>query len=593
MKLKFYITFIISFLTISLTAQEAKLTATVSKNKLGVNQRLRVEFAINKQGADNFKPPNFTNFTIVGGPSQSVSQSTSFTPNGGRKVIFSQSYTYIIEPKRKGEFNIPSASIEIDGKTIQSKPVKVIVTSAVEVPKNPNDPNYIADQNIHLVAEISKSRPYVGEGIYVEYRLYFSKNVGIYNNAITQTPQYNGFWNQEIKLNGIRAKTGKYNGESYRYAVLHKAFLIPTKSGRLTIDPMKMDIEVAIPTGRGDFFGNPITRQVRKEFASARKVIQVKDLPIENKPADFTGAVGEFSYEVTSNKNTLKANESSQIKVGVKGHGNLNLFEIPKIKAPEELEVYAPERKEKVRVTASGLTGEVYDLYTVVPEYKGKYKIPNTSFSYFNPKEKVYQTITTEDLYVDVLEGKELVANSDNTDNIEKQTVKSNGENFRYIQTTSSFSSIKSNDFFKSNLFYVLLFLPLIVIPIGIFLSKKKEERDGDIVGNRLRKADKLAKKYLSEAQKQLGKKEAFYEALERALHNYLKAKLGVETSDISREKITTLLEEKSIDSNTISSFIEVLKDCDFARYTPYTDVQMKEEYNKAKQVITQLDKQL
>ena len=587
MKLKFYITFLISFFAVITSAQEAQLTATVSKNKLGVNQRLRIEFAINKQGADNFKAPSFTNFTVVGGPSQSVSQSWI---NG--KVSFNQSYTYVIQPKRKGEFHIPPATIELGGKKLESKPIKVIVLDAVKVPKNPNDPNYIADQNIHLVAEISKSKPYVGEGIYVEYRLYFSKNVGIYNNAITQAPQYNGFWNQEIKLNGIRAKTGKYNGEDYRYAVLHKAYLIPTKSGRLTIDPMKMDIEVAIPTGRGDFFGNPITRQVRKDFASTRKVIQVKELPLENKPADFTGAVGEFSYEVTSSKNTLKANQSSQIKVGVKGSGNLKLFEIPKIKTPEELEVYAPERKELVRVTTNGLSGEVYDLYTVVPKYKGKYKIPYTSFSYFNPKEKVYQTITTEDLYVDVLEGKELVTNS-SINNAEKQTVKSNGENFRYIQTTTSFTPTKTHDFFKSNLFYILLLLPLIAIPIGILIAKKKSKRDGDIVGNRLRKADKLAKKYLSEAQKQLGKKEAFYEALERALHNYLKAKLGIETSDISREKITQILNEKSIDKNTTSTFTEVLKASDFARYTPITNLQMEDEYNKAKHVITQLDKQL
>ena len=587
MKLKFYITLFINLLALHVFAQEAELSATVSKNKLGVNQRLRIQFSINKQGGDNFRPPNFQNFKVVGGPSQSVSQSWI---NG--KVSFNQSYSYVIEPKRKGEFTIPSASIEIDGKTLQSKPIKVIVTAKVDVPKNPNDPNYIAEQNIHLVAEVSKSRPYVGEGIYVEYRLYFSQNVGIYDNAITEAPQYNGFWNQEIKINGIRAEKGTYNGEPYRYAVLHKALLIPTKSGKLTVDPMKMDIVVAIPTGRGDFFGNPITRQVRKDFTSAKKVIQVKDLPLENKPEDFTGAVGSFSFDVTSSKNTLKANESSTIKVGVKGKGNLKLFELPKIKTPEELEVYEPERKEKVKVTASGLSGEVYDLYTVVPEYKGKYKIPNTSFSYFDPKKKKYQTITTEDLYLDVLEGKELVTNSDNN-GVVKQAIKTTGDNFRYIQNKTSFQPIETKDFFRSNLFYTLLLLPLIFIPIGVFIAKKKAERDGDVLGNKLRKADRLAKKYLSEANKQLGKKEAFYEALERALHNYLKAKLGIETLDISRERITEILRDKKVEEETTSQFIEVLKASDFARYTPITNLQMKEEYDKAKQVITQLDKQL
>ncbi|MDY0781195.1 BatD family protein [Tenacibaculum sp. IB213877] len=587
MKLKLYISIIFTLLTTVLFAQEAEFTANVSKNKLGVNQRLRVEFSINKQGADNFSPPNFKNFKIVGGPSQSVSQSWI---NG--KVSYSLSYTYIIEPKTKGEFNLPAASIEIDGKTLQTEPVKIIVTDEVEVPKNPNDPNYVAEQNIHLVAEISKSNPYVGEAVYVEYRIYFSNNIQIYDNAITEAPKYNGFWNQEIKRNGMPVKTTMYNGEKYNYAVLHKALLIPTKSGKLTIEPMKMDIVVAVPTGRGDFFGNAIVRQVRKEFASAKKTVNAKTLPIEGKPETFSGAVGDFTYDVNLSKNTLKANESSTITVKVSGDGNLKLFEIPKIETPKELEVYQPERKEKVSTTSSGLTGSISNVYTVVPEYKGKYKIPKTEFSYFNPKEEKYHTISTDDLYVDVLEGKELVTTT-TPNNVVKQTVVSSGNNFRYIQTSTNLKPKNTSDFFNSNLFYGLLLLPLIAIPIAIFIGKKKEERDSDIIGNKQRKADKLAKKYLSEAQKQLGNKERFYESLERALHNYLKAKLKVETADISKEKISQLLTDKNVDQTTISNFIEVLNDCDFARYTPTTNVQMNAEYEKAKQVITQLDKQL
>lgn len=583
MKLKFYILLFISFCTLTIVAQEAKLTAKVSKNKLGVNQRLRIEFAINKQGADNFKPPSFKNFRIIGGPSQSVSQSWI---NG--KVSFSQSYTYIIQPKRKGELTITSASIEIGGQKIKSEPKKIIVLAAVDIPKDPKDPNYIADQNIHLVAEISKSNPYIGEGVYLEHRLYISQNIGIQDFTVTQAPQYSGFWNQDIKVVRVNgAKTGKYNGEDYRYVVLKKALLIPTKSGKLSIDPMKMDIIVSVPTGRGDFFGNAITRNIRKEFSSAKKIIIAKEFPIDGKPADFGGAVGDFTFDVSLSKNLLKANETSQIKVEVKGKGNLKLFELPSIKTPTELEIYQPERKEKVRVNTTGIQGSVSDLYTVVPQFKGKYKIPNTSFSYFNPKERKYHTINTEDLFVDVLEGKELVTNS-----IQKQVVKSTGKNFRYIQTKSNFLPVESSDFFKSNLFYILLLLPLIAIPIGIFIAKKNEERSNDIIGNKQRKAERLAKKYLSEAQKQLGKKEAFYEALERALHNYLKAKLGIETADISKEKITQILEEKQVDNTSINKFIDVLKNSDFARYTPFTATQMKEEFERAKQVIVELDKQ-
>ncbi|MDP4704536.1 MAG: BatD family protein [Polaribacter sp.] len=566
------------------------MSVSISKNTLGLNERLRIEFSINKQGGDNFKPPKFKEFKVIAGPSQSVSQSWI---NG--KVTFSQSYTYILKPIRKGELVIEPASIEINGSTISSKYLKVIVTDPIDIPENPNDPEYIANQNIHLVAEVTKTNPYVGEGIYVEYRLYVSENVSVYDTSVTEAPQYNGFWNQEIKIDGYPVKMGKYNNQNYRYIVLQKALLIPTKTGNLTIDPMKMDIVIGVPTGRADFFGNVISKNIRKEFASPKKTISPKELPLNGKPENFTGAVGDFNFNVTLSKEVLKANESSQIKVDVSGKGNLKLFELPTVETPAELEKYQPERKENVRINTDGISGSVSDTYTIVPQFKGKYKIPTLSFSYFNPKEGVYKTISTNDMYVDVLEGKELESATDETsiNSVQKQNVVSLGNSFRYIQTKTVFLEKNTLNFYDSNLYYLLLFLPFLAIPIGVFIGKTNEARNSDLVGLRLRKAEKLARKFLSEAQKQLGKKEAFYEALERALHNYLKAKLNIETGDISKEKITQILEEKKVDEATISKFIEVLQASDFARYTPVTNTEMNKEFEKAKEVIVQIDKQL
>lgn len=583
---KYVVLLLFALASISLHAQEPELTATISKNKLGQNQRLRIVFAVNKQGADNFQRPDFKNFRVVSGPINSISQSWI---NG--KASFSQSYTFILEPIRKGEFVIPSASIELNGKTLKSKPVKVIVLDPVEIPKDPNDPHYIAQQSVHLVAEISKSRPYVGEGVYVEYRLYVGPNINVNDYSVTEAPQYNGFWNQEIRINGLSIRDGKYNGEQYRYVVLKKALLIPTRSGKLSIDPMVMDIVVGVPTGRGDFFGNPIIRTIRKTFSSAKKIVNVKSLPLDGKPLTFNGAVGQFDFDVFTSRDVLKSNESARVSVVVNGKGNLNLFELPEIKTPSELEVFTPEKKEKIKVIPSGIKGSVTKEYTVVPEFKGKYKIPKTEFSYFDPEKKEYVTLTSEDLFIDVLEGKEIVTNSENS--VIKKSVTSKGANFRYIATKSSFTEASSSDFFKSNAYYLLLFLPMVFIPIGILIAKRNQARNADVIGNKLRKADRLAKKFLSEAKKQLGKKEEFYVALEKALHNYLKAKLRIETSDISKDKIRELLTEKKVEATSIESFIDVFKSCDMARYSPMTVADMNNDYENAKQVITQIDKQL
>ncbi len=595
-KMKLKVIYILFLLVAQSALAQLEFTTKVSKNKLGVNQRLRIEFVVNRQGADNFSPPDFKNFDVVGGPSQSVNQSWI---NG--RSSYSQSYSYIIEPIKKGTFTIPPATIEYGDEIVKSNTVKIQVLDAVELPKDPNDPNYIADQNVHMVVSVSDTKPFVGEGIYVEYRLYFSDKVAISDFNIDELPEYEGFWNQDIKIQELKVSEGKYQGENYRYAVLKKAVLIPQKSGKLEIEPVKVNLVVGVPTGRGDFFGNPITRNVRKSLRTSKKNVYVKSLPIEGKPLNFIGAVGDYKLEVSSSKEVLKANESTQLKVAISGKGNLKLFTLPKITTPKELEVYTPEHKEGLKITTAstikGLRGEVSDQYTVVPQYQGKYKIPSVSFSYFNPQEEKYHTLKSDELIINVTEGKQLASNSDfsNTtgNTVVKQNVVASNNNFRYIQTATVFVEENKGDFFKSTLFYILLLLPFLAIPIAIIIGKKQKERANDLVGNRTRKADKLARKYLSEAKKQLGKKEAFYIALEKALHNYLKAKLRIETSEISKERITELLESKQVATESIKEFIEVLDDCDLARYSPITSGMMDKEFEKAKEVITKLDKQL
>jgi len=585
--LKTYIVVFLLFIS-QFTFAQIDFTTSVSKNKLGINQRFKIEFSVNKQGADNFQAPSFSNFKVVGGPSSSVNQSWI---NG--KASYTQSYIYILQPKKVGEFTISRAKIEYNGNIIQSNSVKITVTKAIEIPKDPNNPLYVAQQNIHLVAEVSNQRPYIGEGIYVVYKLYVSRNISVNDWRVSESPQYNGFWNQDISVKNINIRKGKYNGEDYRYIILKKAVLIPQRVGKLKIEPMKMDFSVGVPTGRGDFFGNMITNNINYDTQSAIKYINVKALPEKGKPIDFTGAVGEFEFNVTINKNVLKANEAAQVKVEVTGRGNLKLFDIPKITTPTELEVYTPEHKEQVSTSLIGLRGSISDTYTIVPQFKGKYKIPAVTFSYFNTKDKQYKTLKTQDLIVEVTEGKDIPSTSDNNLLSNKKQVIENNNNFRFIALNTQFEPKEKEIFLYSSKFYWLLLLPFLAIPIGMFIGKKRAERAKDVFGNKIRKADRLAKKYLSEAKKQLGKKEAFYIALEKALHNFLKAKLFIETSDISQEKISELLQIKKVDKAVITEFIEVLNDCDFARFTPTSNVMMKNEFEKAKKVITKLDKQL
>ena len=572
-----------------MVAQDVSFKATVSKDRLGLNERLRITFSIDKQGADDFTPPDFKNFKVLAGPMQS----TNFSYVNG-KQSFEQSYSYTIQPMGKGVFTIPSASIKFNGNKILANTVKVTVTDAVEIPKDPNDPRYVASQNIHLVAEISNTNPYVGESISVVYKIYVDvTKVNVRNPREVESPSFNGFWNQNIEVNQWEPKDGTFQGKPHRYAVIKKTVLIPQKAGKLTIDPMEIEINAGVPVGRTDLFGNMITKNISFTATTGKRIIDVKPLPSNNRPVHFSGAVGDFDFKINTNKSELKANESAQIKIEVTGKGNFKLFELPKIETPNGLERFEPEHKENIITSLSGLRGGVYDQYTVVPQFRGKFKIPPVSFSYFSLEDKSYKTITSDALIISAPEGK-TPTEVDNSTVIVKRNVLNNAKDIRYISSTAELEPAQNKkDFFGSNLFYVLLILPLFSIPLGIFIGAKKKERDDDIIGNKRRKADRLARKYLSEAKKHLGNKEKFYVALEKALHNYLKAKLQVETSEISKEKIRELLKKRNVDKNAIDDFIKVFDDCDYARYTPTTNVMMKQEYNKAREVIAKIDKQL
>lgn len=569
---------------------QIKFEAKASKERLGVNERLRIDFEMNQDG-DNFNPPDFSGFSVVGGPNQSVSNSWI---NGVRS--YKKTYSYFLAPKGQGSFTIKQASISIDGEIYKTLPLKIDVTSAIDKPKDPNSADYIASENIHLVAEISKTNPYLNEAITVVYKLYVSPDTGVDNWREIDNPRYNDFWSQNIDMKDQKVQVGTYNGEDYRYLVLRKTVLYPQKTGKLNIEPLSLDIAVQVPSNRRDFFGSRIMTRVNRTVSAGNKTIHVKPLPEAGKPIDFTGAVGDFSFRVTTSKTELDASESLQAKVEVSGKGNLKLFKLPKLSLPSSLEVYEPEHTENVSTNLQGMQGRISDSYTIVPQFKGKYPIPTITFSYFDLNTETYKRLSSDEIIIDVLEGplnSDTAASNGLASNNTKQRVVLNNDQFAFIKTDTNFTSVKQAYFFKTPLFWSSLLLPFLAIPLAIVIRKKKVMRDADVFGNRIRKADKLARKYLSHAKKALGKKEAFYIALEKALHNYLKGKLHIETSDFSKDKIKVLLGERGVDVQVIDDFIGILESCELARYTPITIVTMQQDYDKAAKTISLIDKQI
>jgi hypothetical protein len=410
-----------------------------------------------------------------------------------------------------------------------------------------------------------------------------------------ESPTFGDFWSQMINIGRVQVNPrGNYNGEQFNEVVWRKVVLYPQKTGPLEIEPLTLNLSLSVPTNQRDLFGRQIPVQAQKVITTGKKRINVRTLPLTDQPAEFSGAVGQFDFDVILDKSALKASESFQVKVKVNGNGNLKLFNLPRINVPKTLEVYEPEHKEEVKVTLSGMQGSVEDVYTIVPQFQGKYPIPTLEFSYFDPETATYKTLRSQDLLVDVFDGP-VAMGSQGTPSAQlpKQNLQVPESAFRFIQLQTQLVPIAAPEFWWSVPFWLLLGIPFVLLIAGYFINRFIVQKPENISLTKQRRAEQLSKKYLSSAKKAIHNQTAFYEALERALHNYLKAKLKIETTEMSKPNIKKLLVEKKVQEQAAQEFIESIENCERARYAPGSMVNIQSDFEKASTSIASLDRQL
>lgn len=609
MQVKHFIYTFLALCTSAATWAQFQFQTEVSRQSIGINERIEVRFSMNDD-ADNFQRPSFEGFQILAGPMQSVSHSWI---NG--KTSMQKSYSFFVQPQKKGTLTIGAATIEFEGKIYKTQPVTIKVGDAVqEDPRaqqrrrdpfaaffedaeedffnrrrqQPQIPENMGE-GIHLIAKVSKSNVYLNEPVTVEYGLYVSDRAGFNSMNVKNMPKFENFWNHTLEQKEMQITRAELNGKSYRYLPLQKVVLLPQKDGTLKIDPFEIELEEQYLTGRADIFGTPELGVRKKTYSSGAKTIKVKPLPLDAQPASFSGAVGTYTFSVKANKTTLKANEPLELTVSVQGKGNLDLMTLPKPVAPNALELYDPEKIDRVSNNmSSGMEGTKSEKYVIVPQYKGTYTIESMEFSYFDIASKTYKTITSDPITIEVTEGPELPTNAPKTD---KTT---NIKNKQEIQPLDKNIEWFNGNFVTQNTSYYAWWLaPLLLLPVVFVAKNQREKQLGNVAGNRLKATNKLAKKYLSAAKSQIGHKEAFYEALERCLHNYLKAKLKIETSEMSNDTITELLTNNEINQEDIATFLSIKTTCEMARYAQMDIQTMQNDYDLAVQLIGSIDKQI
>ena len=465
------------------------------------------------------------------------------------------------------------------------------VTDAVAKPSDEQTAQDVADQNVRVISEVSKTNPYLNEGILITYKLLVGSGVNVTNFNSVNAAEYTHFWNQDLPVNAYNFEPTTYEGKSYQSVVLKRVLLYPQKTGKLSLKPYTFELSVDVPTNRRDFFGRPLYAPATRVASTAEITIDVKELPQENRPASFTGAVGSFDFFVTPNKTALDAGTALEIEVRVTGKGNLKLFSLPELKVPAALERYTPENKQKINNSRSGMEGSISDRYTIIPNFQGSYPIPGLEFSYFDPKAKKYVTRTTEEINIQVLGG----ANSAGTTNnagVQSPAPIERAEGFRFIKLNHQLTPLASTSFIEDLNFYTLWLAPLLLLPILGWWIRFNRARGHDLGALKRKASSRMAKKYLAQAQKALKTPDSFYLALEKSFQHFLKARLSIETADMTHDTIEELLMAQGVSKEVSGRLIELLNRCAMARYSPQQISDMLEDYNRALEVLTDLDKQ-
>jgi len=564
---------LLTFNTIILSSQ-VKFDVSVSKSKLGLNERFRVDFVMNQNG-DNFSPPKFENFQIIGGPNQSIK--TSYV-NGERN--FSKTYSYFLKPLKKGRLKISQASIEIDNEIYKSLPIEVLITDSV---KQPSDAvtQYYNDDDIELRALISKGSPFLNEPITVVYKLYYKAPINISDARETETPKFKDFWSQTIKIPQLKVQREVYKGQNYNVVEWRKVVLYPQRVGELEISPLSLNLVLDVPTDKRDFFGNVIYDQTSQLISTGMRRINVKNLPTQGKPDSFSGAVGEFEFDVILNKNSLRATESFQAELKVKGSGNLKLFDLPNILVPNSMELFDPEREELINTNLSGMSGSISKLFTIIPRFQGNFPIEEVEFSYFNPETEKYKILKSPRLTIDVYDGPAL----SNTITNDNSNIITSDDSFRFIKIKGNLREIKNDIFFESKLFYALVTSPfailLSLLALTIYRRNRKESSD-----ELIRIEERQINKMIESAKDSIGDKILFYDKIEKAIIKSLIVKFSIRMESLNKDKIEQIGEEKGLSRNDITLIIRLIENCEKARYSQSSDSIMNKDLEYARKSI-------
>lgn len=623
-----YLQFILVIATILFTVRPEfsyaqKLTATASSTSIGLNNSVQVTFTFSGGQAESFQPPSFSSFN-VSGPFKSSSSNISFI-NGKSVVDSRESWIYTISPTKAGKFTIDPAKVKVSGQWISSNSLTIDVSNTGTAQNNQQQNKQsqqsqqtqqgqtadasATDLLVRVYAD--KTNVMQGEQLTVTYKIYTRIPVSQY--AIQKLPSFSGFWSYDLMKDKDKAVqyNETVNGQKYVVAEIRKVALFPQKPGRLTVDPLELEAIAQILVKKkannpfGNFFNDPFFndpffqnaftsgyQEVKKKLKSNPLSINVSDLP-GGQPDDFCGLTGSLSMESSLDKSEVKANDAVNLTIKLSGKGNLNLIDNLNIEFPPDFEVYDPQITENIS-PGNEISGSKTFSYLIIPRTQGNFKLKPVTLSYYDKNKKTYVTLTSGEINLKV--GKGDGSGGAYSSGGNKEDIKYIGSDIKFIENKDFEVYPKGYFFFGSVWYWMLIALPIVLFIAFIILMRRYIKLQSNTSMLKHRRATKVALKRLKQANTfmKANQRENFYQELSRALWGYICDKFSIPLSELSLDAARETLVQKNIEENIRNKFIEILDNCEFARFAPAeATLGMETLYNEAVEIISKTEREL
>jgi hypothetical protein len=351
----------------------------VSTSNVAVNEDIVYTLII-----EGGSPDRLPSFPKVEGLFVDFAGRSSQTVGTFSKFTHTVTYRYRLTPERQGELRIPPIEVIVDGEKLSTQPITLKVAPPAKVTG--------AGDYAFAELRLARQHAYVGEDVPVDL-IYYLESRSRWGMGGSAAPRVDGEGYSTRQLAQGDQSRVEIGGKQY-VRVLFRTAITPNRAGKLTIGPVPLRLMYSkLLSGENDRFGGVYEGQKQVSVTAPAVDLEVKPLPVEGRPKDFSGGIGKFRFSAEGRPDRVKIGEPLSMTLQIEGQGNFDRIGAPALAEPEGWRSYPPNDRFEPADPQS-LTGTKAFQVVVVPETK-KNTMPVFNFSYFDPEQAKYITLTS------------------------------------------------------------------------------------------------------------------------------------------------------------------------------------------------------